>query len=93
MATGSTRSEERAVGPMPMCPMGETCKRMVGRRPSRFLIFVPGLAFIAAGLLIFVAPQILAWLVAPALLLAGLAMLGGAYFVHAIGRRLMRTHP
>jgi len=75
---------------LPMCPMGETCKRMMENPPSRFLMFVPGLVFIVVGILIVVEPRVLVWLIAAATILMGLAMLGCAYFMRSVGARLMR---
>ena len=79
-------------GSMPMCPMGETCKRMMGKPPSRFLMFLPGIVFIVVGILVIVEPSVLVWLIAAALILAGIAMLGCAYFMRTVGSRLMRAH-
>lgn len=77
---------------MPMCPMGETCKRMIENPPSGFLMFIPGFVFLVVGILIVVAPAILVWLIATASILAGIAMLGCAYFMRTVGRRLMQRY-
>jgi len=37
---GSPESEPHV---MPMCPMGETCMRMMESPPSHYLMFVPGI--------------------------------------------------
>jgi hypothetical protein len=78
--------------PLPACPMGETCRRMMERPPSSVLMFVPGVVFIAVGVLIVVEPAILVSLIAASSILAGIAMVGCAYFMRAVGIRLMRTH-
>ena len=60
--------------PMPMCPMAATCKGMMERPRSGLVMMIPGIAFIALGILIIVWPSVLAWLVAAACILAGVAM-------------------
>jgi hypothetical protein len=54
---------------MPMCPMAETCRGMMERPLSGLIMLVPGITFIALGLLIIVWPSILPWLVAAACIL------------------------
>jgi hypothetical protein len=48
--------------PMPMCPMAETCRGMMERPLSGLIMLVPGITFIALGMLIIVWPSILPWL-------------------------------
>lgn len=84
--------ERSSLSPMSMCPMGETCKGMMGKPFSSFLMFVPGIVFIAVGVLVIVEPKLLIWLIAAGLILVGLAMLGGAFFMRSMGAKLMRTH-
>jgi len=78
--------------PLPMCPMGETCKRMMETPSAGALMFIPGVVFIVVGVLIVIEPAILVWLVAAASVLAGMAMLGFAYILRTLGARLMRDH-
>ncbi len=73
--------------PMPMCPMAETCKGMMEKPLSGLMMIIPGLAFIALGVLIVIWPSILTWLVAAACVLAGAAMLMMAKFMRGIGAR------
>lgn len=77
--------------PMPMCPMAETCKGIMEKRLSSAVMVIPGIAFIALGVLIIVWPSILPWLVAAACILAGCAMLMMVKFMRGIGARLSRT--
>lgn len=73
--------------PMPTCPMAETCKGMMEKPGSSFWMIIPGLMFIVLGVLIILYPQILAWLVAIALIAMGVAMLMMVNFMRGIGRR------
>lgn len=81
----------RHVVSMPICPMGDLCKRMMERPPSSLLIFLPGTILIVVGVLIAIEPDILVWLIAAGSILMGIAMLGCAYFMHTIGAGLTRT--
>ena len=74
--------------PMSMCPMAETCKGMMEKPHTSVWMMLPGILFIALGALIIIYPQILAWLIAIALILMGLAMLMMIQFMRGIGRRL-----
>jgi hypothetical protein len=51
---------------MSMCPMADTCKGMMENPLSGLVMLVPGIAFVALGILIIVWPSVLAWLVAAA---------------------------
>ena len=73
--------------PMQMCPMAETCKGMIEKPGSSYWMIVPGAIFIVLGVAIIVYPQILAWLVAIALIVMGVAMLMMVNFMRGIGRR------
>ncbi len=77
--------------PMPMCPMAETCKRMMEKPVSGPVMVIPGIAFIALGVLIVVWPSVLPWLVAAAGVLAGGAMLLMANFMRGVGTRFRRA--
>lgn len=77
--------------PMPMCPMAETCRGMMGQPGSGLWMMMPGLALIALGVLILVFPQILPWLLAIALMLMGAAMLVMIGFMRRIGQRIQKT--
>ncbi len=71
--------------PMPMCPMAATCKSIMKKPMSGLFLMIPGILFIAVGILILVEPRILVWLVAAASILMGVAMLMFASFVRRIG--------
>jgi hypothetical protein len=77
--------------PMPMCPMAETCKGMMEKPLSVLVMAIPGIAFMALGVLIVVWPSVLPWLVAAACILAGGAMLLMARFMRGVGARLTRA--
>jgi hypothetical protein len=76
---------------MPMCPMAETCRGMMEKPLSGLVIVIPGIAFVALGVLIIVWPPVLPWLVAAACILAGGAMLLMANFMRGVGARLRRA--
>jgi hypothetical protein len=76
---------------MPMCPMAETCRGMMERPLSGLIMVLPGITFIALGMLIMVWPSILPWLVAAACILAGGGMLLMANFMRGVGARLRRA--
>ena len=77
--------------PMPMCPMAETCMAMMDRPVAGLMMLVPGIVFIALGVLIALWPQVLPWLVATASVLAGSAMLAMAFAMRGMGARLRRV--
>ncbi len=77
--------------PLPMCPMAKTCKGMMEKSLSGLVMVIPGIAFIALGVLIVVWPSVLPWLAAAACLLAGGAMLVMANFMRGVGNRLRRA--
>ena len=79
-------------GPMPMCPMATTCKGMMEKPFSGLLLIIPGIVFIAVGVLILIEPVILVWLVAAASIVMGIMMLMLAGFVQKIGRRFRGSH-
>jgi len=71
--------------PMTVCPMAETCKGMMEKPRLGFMFVVPGIVFVILGVAVLVEPQILAWLVALALIVMGVAMLMVASFMRKIG--------
>jgi uncharacterized membrane protein HdeD (DUF308 family) len=74
--------------PMSMCPMAETCKGMMEKPGSGWWMMTPGILFIALGVLIIIYPQILAWLIAIALVVMGIAMLMMTKFMRGIRKRI-----
>ena len=79
------------MAPMPMCPMAETCRGMMEKPSSGFWMIIPGIVFIALGALIILYPQILAWLVAIAMIVMGIAMLMMISFMRGIGKRMHKS--
>ena len=73
--------------PMTMCPMA-MCDGMMKRRPSTLLLMVPGAALIIIGVLIFLEPLVLVWLMAAAFTLLGVMLLVMANFI-----RRLRAQP
>lgn len=78
--------------PMAMCPMAETCKGMMEKPLFGLVMLIPGMTFIALGILIFVWPSVLAWLVAAACILIGGAMLVMVSLMRRIGSRFKEMH-
>jgi len=76
--------------PMQICPMAETCKGMIEKPGSSYWMIVPGAIFIVLGVTIIVYPQILAWLVAIALIVMGVAMLMMVNFMRGVGKKFQR---
>lgn len=72
---------------MPMCPMAETCKGMMEKPLSGFVLIVPALVLIALGVVVVVEPRILVWLVAIALVVMGIAMLVLAKLMRKVAER------
>jgi uncharacterized membrane protein HdeD (DUF308 family) len=66
----------------------KACKGMMEKPGSGFWMMIPGILFIALGVLIILYPQILAWLIAIALVAMGIAMLMMIKFRRGIGRRI-----
>ena len=56
----------RRASPMAMCPMAKMCKAMMNKPPSGLLAMLAGAVLIAVGMLIFVEPQTLVWMVGAA---------------------------
>jgi len=75
-------------GPMAMCPMAKMCAGMMGKRPSGFLLLLPGVLLIVVGALIVIEPKILIWLMATASVLLGVLLLVMAGFIRKIGNQL-----
>ena len=76
--------------PMAMCPMAETCKGMMEKRPPGFMFMVPGIVLIILGVLVVIEPQIIVWLVAVTLIVMGIAILMLARFMRRIGKQFQK---
>ena len=57
---------------MAMCPMAKMCERMMAKPPSGAFLMLPGALLIALGVLIFIEPRIVVWLVALFAILLGM---------------------
>lgn len=71
-----------------MCPMSSMCRRMMNKPASGLWMILPGIIFIVLGVLIFLYPQILAWLVAIALIMMGVCMLMMINFMRGFGKEI-----
>jgi len=70
----------------PICPMAETCKGMMEKPFSGFMIVIPGLFLIVLGVVVLIEPRTLVWLMAAVFVVLGIAMLMLARFMRKIGR-------
>jgi uncharacterized membrane protein HdeD (DUF308 family) len=68
--------------------MAETCKGMMDKPGYKLWMMLPGVLFIVLGVIVILYPQILAWLIAIALIVMGIAMLVMVNFMRGIGKRL-----
>ena len=71
--------------PMAMCPMAKMCEGIMEKRPSRLLLILSGVVLIVVGLLIFLEPRILVWLMGTASVLLGIMLLMMANFIRRLG--------
>jgi len=74
-------------GPMEMCPMASMCRGMAGKPWSGYMLMLPGIVLVLVGILIFVEPKVLVWLIASVTILFGVAMLSFALFMRRVGAR------
>jgi len=72
----------------PMCPMAETCKGMMEKPFSGFMIVIPGIFLIVLGVVVLFEPRTLVWLVASVLVVMGIATLMLAKFMRRVGKRI-----
>jgi len=77
--------------PMAMCPMAAMCKGMMEKPPPGFLTVLPGVVLIALGVLIFVEPRMLVWLMGTAFILFGIALLMMGNFLRRLGVHARNT--
>ena len=75
-------------GPMSMCPMSGMCRKMMEKPGTGLWMVIPGLLFIALGILIFIYPKVLAWFVAIALIVMGVGMLMMINFMRGFGKEI-----
>lgn len=77
---------------MAVCPMAQTCRKMMAKRkPATAMVFA-ALALIVLGIAVLVAPQVLVWLVGVALIMMGLAALMLPGLVRRTGGRSGSVH-
>ena len=67
--------------PMAMCPMATMCARMMEKPHSGSLLMLPGALLIALGVLIFLEPRIVVWLVGIVAVLMGIMFFMMARFI------------
>ena len=73
--------------PMPMCPMAETCKAMMGKPFLGVVPIILGIVFIVLGVLVIFEPRSLVWILAVAFVFMGLMMLMMASFMRKVSTR------
>jgi hypothetical protein len=71
---------------IPTCPMAQTCRGMIEKPFSGFMIVIPGLFLIVLAVIVLIEPRILVWLVAAVLAMMGTATLLFSKFIHGSRR-------
>lgn len=79
---------EPRTGPMAMCPMAAMCKGMMKKPPSGLAVMLAGTVLIVVGVLVFLEPRILVWLMGTAFVMIGIMLLMMANFVRRMGVQL-----
>ena len=74
-------------GPMGMCPMASMCRGMAGKPWTGTILMLPGIALVLVGILIFVEPKVLVWLIAGVAILIGVILLSFALFIRRMSAR------
>lgn len=74
-------TKTEGMGTMEMCPMASMCKGMAEKPRFGFVLMIPGLLLVLGGVLIFIEPRVLVWLVGSASILIGLVLLLFAIFI------------
>ncbi|HET9491110.1 MAG TPA: hypothetical protein VFR64_15320 [Methylomirabilota bacterium] len=72
---------------MAMCPMASMCREMAEKPGIGLLLLIPGLLLILGGVLIFLEPKFLVWLLAGTSILIGLVIL---FFALSIRKMVTR---
>lgn len=75
----------QGMGAMEMCPMASVCSGMAAKPKFGFLLLIPGLLLVLGGVLIFIEPRVMVWLLAGASIFIGVVMVFFAMFI----RRMM----
>jgi len=76
----------------PMCPMAKTCKGIMEKPFSGFMIVFPGIFLIVLGVVVLIEPRTLVWLMAAVLVVMGVAMLMIGRVMRKFGERNQSTH-
>jgi hypothetical protein len=71
---------------MPTCPMAQTCRGMIEKPFSGFMIVIPGIFLIVLAVIVLIEPRILVWLVAAVFAMMGTGTLLFAKFIHGSRR-------
>ena len=79
--------KEPGMAAMEMCPMASMCRALAGKPRLGFLLLIPGLLLVLGGVLIFIEPGALVWLLAGTSIFIGLAMLFLAMFIRKMSAR------
>jgi hypothetical protein len=74
------------LNPMAMCPMAKMCERMMQKPGSGSLLMLPGFLLIALGVLIFIEPRIVVWLVGAVLVVMGIMFFMMARFMGRLSK-------
>lgn len=76
----------RPASPMAMCPMASMCEGMMKNRHSGVYLVLPGALLIALGVLIFIEPRIVVWLIGALVILMGIMFFMMARFIGRLHR-------
>lgn len=79
--------------PMASCPMASMCKGMSERPPPLAILMIPGLVLIAIGIVIFLEPKVLVWLVAIVAIFLGIFLLAGAAWIRRVMAQFGQATP
>ena len=78
-------TKTEGMGNTEICPMASMCKGMAEKPRFGFLLVIPGLLLVLGGVLIFIEPRVMVWLLAGASIFIGVVMVFFAMFI----RRMM----
>ncbi len=74
------------------CPMASVMKDAGEKPTTGFLIMLPGLLFVALGVLILIQPKVLVWMMAGTSIIIGIVLIMLGNFVRSIGARMREIH-
>ena len=72
---------ELKAGPMPGCPMAGMFRDLKAAPAAGWLLLIPGFALIGTGVLVFIYPMILVWLLGAITIVLGAGMTAMAFFM------------